>query len=85
MCELLKDSNNFLEKFISVENATSTRYKLGFSLVSSSTKLHHSHLKSIMHSRGPCIFMLHFDLEKYMLQPTTIHKIFEPNSSFHVK
>ena len=59
-----KISNSFVKKFINVENATSTRYKLAFSLVSSSNKSHHSHLKSIMHSFPRCIFMLHFDLEK---------------------
>ena len=42
----------------------STHYKLVFSLVSSSSKLHHSHLKSIMRWFSRCIFMLHFDLEK---------------------
>ena len=50
--------------FLSVENATSTRYKLAFSLVSSSSKWHHSHLKSIMHWFPRCTFMLHFHLEK---------------------
>ena len=56
---------------ISVEKTTSTRYKLAFSLAKSSSKLHHSHLKSIIHWFPHCIFMLHFDLkkdQKYMLQ-----------------
>ena len=48
----------------SVENATSTSYKLVFFLVSNSKKSHHSHLKSIMHSFPRCTFMIHFDLEK---------------------
>ena len=55
-----------MKYFISVENATSASYKLALSLVSSSDKLHHSHLKSIMHSYQCCIFMLHIDLEKNM-------------------
>ena len=33
-------------------------------MVSSSSKSHRSHLKSIMHWFPRCIFMLHFDLEK---------------------
>ena len=45
----LKNSNNFLRWSIDVENATSTRYKLVLSLVSSKNTSHHSHLKSIMH------------------------------------
>ena len=45
------------------DNATSTRYKLPFSLASTSNKSHHSHLKSIMHWFSRCVFMLHFDPE----------------------
>ena len=54
--------NNFLKKFISVRNVTSTRYKLAFFLVSSSNKNHHPHLESIIHSFPRYIFTLHFDL-----------------------
>ena len=63
----ISESNPWKTQIISwnsVENATSTRFKLIFSMVSSSNKPHHFHLKSIMHSFPRCIFMLHFGLEK---------------------